>query len=85
MTTGLLTPKRGTHNIIDDIDGFKIRSDKARKDWKGLVMSNGNWSPKQPQLNLRGRSEDTSVTPTRTRPADKFVTQVDPNSLNGRI
>lgn len=84
MTTGLLPTKLGTHLIIDDIDGRKIRSDKARIDWRGLVMSNGNWSPKHPQLDLRGREEQINVTPTRTRPVDKFVFDVDPDSLNGR-
>lgn len=84
MTLGLLNPIPGMHNVIDDIDGRKIRSDKARKDWRGLVMSAENWSPKHPQLDLRGREEKINVTPTRVRPPDKFVTSVDPNSLNGR-
>ena len=84
MSRGLLTPRRGTHLIIDDIDGFKIRSDKARIDWRGFVMSEGNFSEKHPQLDLRGRSEQINVTPTRTRPVDKFVTSVDPDSLNGK-
>ena len=85
MTAGLLPVKRGSHLIIDDIDGRKIRSDQAVTDWRGLVMSKANWSPKHPQLNIRGRSENTSVTPTRTRPVDKFVTSVDPDSLNGKV
>ena len=84
MTAGLLPVKRGAHLIIDDIDGRKISSADAVKDWKGLVMSKENWSAKHPQLNIRGRSENTNVTPTRTRPVDKFVTSVNPDSLNGR-
>ena len=84
MTAGLLPVKRGSHLIIDDIDGRKISSADAVKDWKGLVMSKENWSAKHPQLNIRGRSENTNVTPTRTRPVDKFVTSVNPDSLNGR-
>lgn len=83
MTAGLLTPKRGAHNVIDDISGRKIRSDKVRKTWDGLIVSEEDFDPKNPQLNLRGRTEDTSVTPTRERQPNKFVTEVDPASLNG--
>ena len=85
MTAGLLPVRRGQHLIIDDIDGRKISSANAVRDWRGLVMSKENWSPKHPQLDLRGRSEDTSVTPTRTRPADVFVTSVNASDLNGKI
>jgi len=84
MTAGLLPVRRGEHLIIDDIDGRKISSANAVRDWRGLVMSKENWSPKQPQLTIRGRSENTSVTPTRTRPADVFVTSVNPDDLNGQ-
>ncbi len=84
MTRGLLTPKRGQHNVIDDIDGFKIRSDKTRKDWRGFISSKGNWSERHPQLTLRPRSETINVVDPRTRPTDKFVTSVDPASLNQR-
>ena len=85
MTAGLLPVRRNTHLIIDDIDGRKISSADAVMDWKGLVMSKENWSPKHPQLTIRGREERINVTPTRTRPVDKFVTSVDPDSLNGRV
>ncbi len=85
MTTGLLKTRLGDHNIIDDISGRKIRSDKARIDWRGFVTSEEDWSPKHPQLDLRSRDEDLSVSVTRTRPADKFVTSVDPDSLTQRF
>lgn len=84
MTIGLLTPKLGLHNVIDDIDGFKIRSDKTRIDWRGFISSNDNWSERHPQLTLRPRDEQISVVNPRTRPVDKFVTSVDPSSLNQR-
>ena len=85
MTAGLLPVKKGSHLIIDDIDGRKISSADAVMDWKGLVMSKENWSEKHPQLTIRGRDERINVTPTRTRPVDVFVTSVDPDSLNGRV
>ena len=85
MTAGLLPVRRGEHLVIDDIDGRKISSADAVRDWQGLVMSKENWSPKQPQLTIRGREERINVTPTRTRPVDVFVTSVNPDSLNGKV
>lgn len=84
MPRGLLHPKRGKHNIIDDIGGKKIRSDKYRKTWDGLVVSREDYDPKHPQLTLPARYEDVSVRPTRDRPDDIVITNVDPNSLNGK-
>jgi len=84
MTIGLLNPKLGEHNVIDDIDGFKIRSDRTRKDWRGLISSKDNWSERHPQLTLRPRNEQISVVDARERPTDKFVTQVSASSLNQR-
>ena len=84
MTTGLLKPQPGLHNVIDDISGRKIRSDKVRKTWDGFITDDLDFDPKQPQIDIRSRSENISVRPTRARPEIKFVTFVDPNSLNGR-
>jgi len=85
MSNGLLPVVRGQHLIIDDISGRKISSAEVRITWDGFVTSREDWDPKNPQLNLRGRDEDMSVKPTRVRPEDKFVTDVDPNSLNGKV
>jgi len=84
MTNGLLNPRLGKHNVIDDLSGHKIRSDKTRKNWKNQITSVEDFDEKHPQLNLRARDERIAVTPTRDRPTDKFVTDVDPNSLNQR-
>lgn len=84
MTIGLLKPIRGSHNVIEDISGRKIRSDKVRKTWDGFITDDIDFDPKQPQLDIRARSENTSVKPTRVRPEPVFITSVDPNSLNGR-
>ena len=84
MSKGLLTPKLGLHNVISDISGEKIRSDKVRRDWRGIISSKEDWSPKHPQLTLRPRNEKINVSNPRTRPVDKFVTSVDPDSLNQR-
>jgi len=84
MTAGLLNVRKGRHNVISDISGFKIASDKVRITWQGYVVSQEEWDPKHPQLELRARSEDLSVKPTRVRSDPVFVTSVDPNSLNGQ-
>ena len=84
MSNGLLPVKPECHNVIDDISGRKIRSDKAVKNWEGLITSEEDFDPKHPQLNVRARPDKMSVTPTRVRPDDKFVTSVNPNSLNQR-
>ncbi len=85
MTAGLLHPKKGAHNVICDISGRKVRSDKTRKTWQNFITSEEDYDPKHPQLTLRPRSEKLGVKPTRVRPTPKFVTEVDPNSLNGKI
>lgn len=82
---GLLNPRLGDHNVVDDISGRKIRSDKVRITWQNFVTSQEDWDPKHPQLELRSRSENISVRPTRVQPQEVFVTSVDPNSLNQRL
>ncbi len=82
MTTGLLHAKPGLHNVICDICGRKVRSDNIMKTWDGFIVCPEDYDPKQPQLTLKPRKEDTSVRVTRVRPEDKFVTSVDPDSLN---
>ena len=81
---GLLKRRHGDHNVVEDISGRKIRSDKVRITWQGFVTSREDWSPKHPQLELRSRSENISVRPTRVQPQEIFVTSVNPDSLNGQ-
>ena len=57
----MTTFKVGCHNVIDDISGRKIRSDKVMITWDGLVTDRVDFDPKQPQLEIRGRKDDQSV------------------------
>jgi len=82
--SGLLNPKLGEHNVIDDISGRKIRSDKVMITWDGFVTCREDYDPKHPQLDLKSRRDDQSVRVVRDRPTDVFVTSVNPNSLDGR-
>jgi len=84
MANGLLNPRLGEHNMIDDQSGRKIRSDKAVKSWDNLWTNEEDYDPKHPQLTLKSRAEKINAQPSRVRPADVEVTYVDPNSLNGR-
>ena len=79
--SGLLNPKLGLHNVIDDISGRKIRSDEVMITWNGFVTCKLDYDPKHPQLDLKPRSERISVSPTRDRPTDVFVTHPDPSLL----
>ena len=67
-----------------DICDKKIRSDKHMKTWDNLVVCKECYDPKHPQLDIRGRSENINVSPVRDRKPDRFVTNVDPDSLNGK-
>lgn len=84
MTTGLLNPKLGEHNVVDDISGRKIRSDDVMITWDGFVTCREDYDPKHPQLVLRSRRDDQSVRVVRDEPEYVFVTHVDPNTLNQR-
>ncbi len=52
--------KRGQHNVIDDITGFKYKSGQTRKlsgEQKGLITKNSDWNPAHPQLKIRPRPD----------------------------
>lgn len=80
----MTTFKVGCHNVIDDISGKKIRSDKVMITWDGLVTCREDYDPKHPQLDLRPRDDDQSVEIVRDRPTDVFVTSVSKSSLDQR-
>jgi len=78
-------PRLGNHLVIDDLTGHKYRNDEMRFTWQGFLVHKDDWDPKHPQLDLRGRSEKISVPDARERQDDKFVTSVDPDSLNQQV
>lgn len=63
---------RGDHNVISDISGQKFKRSEMVFNWKKqLVHKLTEWEPKQPQLNIRGRTDRTAVTNgTRTQADD---------------
>jgi hypothetical protein len=81
MTAGLLNPKLGCNNVIDDISGRKIRSDEVMITWEGFVTCAEDYDPKHPQIELKSRSDNERAKIVRDRPEDVFNTYVNPNSL----
>ena len=69
--------KRGQHNVIDDITGFKRKSGRMRKlsgEQKGLLTHDDNWNPAHPQLRVRGRSDKQNVKDVRLQQTTNFIT-----------
>ena len=62
----------GTHNIIDERSGMKIKRQDARFTWDGVLTHVKNWEEKQPQIDLRGRDEQIAVEDARPRQPVKF-------------
>ena len=69
--------KRGQHNVIDDITGFKEKSGRMRKlsgEQKGLLTKDMNWNPAHPQLKIKVRGDKQTVPNVRTRQTENFIT-----------
>ena len=69
--------KRGQHNVIDDITGFKYKSGQVRKlsgEQKGLLTRSLDWNPAHPQLKIRPRPDKQTVPNVRTRQTENFIT-----------
>ena len=69
--------KRGQHNMIDDITGFKHKSGDMRElqgEQKGLFTHKDDWEPENPQLNIRARKDDQTVSNSRPRQTTNFIT-----------
>jgi hypothetical protein len=65
----------GDHWVISDISGFKFPASEMKKltgEQAGLLVHNSEWNPAHPQLRIRARSDDQSVTNVRLRTTDEF-------------
>ena len=63
--------ERGSHNIIDDIHGEKIKSSDMRMRWDGIIMHRDDWEERHPQDFIRGIKERIGVDHVRN-PPDEF-------------
>ena len=76
--------KLGDHWVISDISGFKFPASEMKKltgEQAGLLVHKSEWNPAHPQLKLRGREDDQSVTNVRLRTVDEFPAAITPDDL----
>lgn len=76
--------KSGDHWVISDISGFKFPASEMKKltgEQAGLLVHFSEWNPEHPQLRIRARQDDQSVTNVRLRPADQFPDQTTQDDL----
>lgn len=65
----------GDHWAISDISGFKFRASEMKLlsgEQRGLLVHKSEWNPAHPQLKIKGREDDQSVTNVRVRTVDEF-------------
>lgn len=74
----------GDHWVISDISGFKFPASEMMKltgEQAGLLVHKSEWNPAHPQLKIRAREDDQSVTNVRLRPVDSFPDQITQDDL----
>lgn len=74
----------GDHWVISDISGFKFPASEMIKltgEQAGLLVHKSEWNPAHPQLKIRAREDDQSVTNVRLRPVDSFPDQITQDDL----
>lgn len=76
--------KSGDHWVISDISGFKYPASEMKRltgSQAGLLVHFSEWNPEHPQLKVKARQDDQSVTNVRLRPADQFPPQITQDDL----
>ena len=63
----------GNVRMICDICGFEYRRSEMRLDWKNRMVCQKDWSPKHPQLNVRGVVSRSGVPNARPDPEPVYV------------
>jgi len=74
----------GDHWVISDISGFKYPASEMKKltgEQAGLLVHKSEWNPSHPQLSIKSREDDQSVTNVRLRPTDEFPAQITQGDL----
>jgi hypothetical protein len=75
--------KRGSHNIVSDLDGQLRKVEDCRMQWNGLFVGKEEWSPKQPQQDLRPRPDNPARFPVRN--AEPRTVSVVPSQLSAEV
>ena len=63
----------GSFYRIDDRTGFKVRAERTKKEWNGLIVREQSWEPRQPQDFVRGRKDQMTVPDARPRSPNSFI------------
>lgn len=64
--------KPGSYYRIDDRSGFKVRVERTRQEWTGLIVDEAIWEERQPQDFVRGVNDPQTVPKPRPRQPDTF-------------
>ena len=72
--------KKGSWNAVSDLDGQKRKSTDMRMQWNSLWVGKEEWSPKQPQQELRPRPDNPARNPVRNIEPQNVVVPAFSNS-----
>lgn len=64
--------KKGQFNRIDDRSGFKVKADRTRQEWTGMIVAEESWEPRNSQDFVRGIPDKQSVENPRPEGTDNF-------------
>lgn len=64
---------KGTHNVICDRTGFKVKRNECEYEWNGLLVRKEDWEERQPQDFVRGIPDEKPVKDVRPETEDVFV------------
>lgn len=65
--------KPGSFYRIDDRTGFAFRSERTRKEWQGLIVSDRVWEARHPQDFVKGVQDNQTVPYARPRQPNTFI------------
>ena len=76
--------KLGYYNQICDRTGFKVKSDKTKKEWTHNIVRTKDWEERQPLDFLRAIRDHQAVANPRSESEDDFLdpTESDPLENN---
>lgn len=57
--------KRGSWNIVSDLDGMKRKVEDCRMMWNNAFVGKEEWNPIQPQQTIRARRDNPARNPVR--------------------
>lgn len=65
--------EKGTHNLICDSCGKKMKANKSKHRWDGFIVCDSCWEPRQSLDFVRAKKEKIGVAFSRPEATDQFV------------